>query len=95
MAYERRNPITGKVASQVKAMSVAEAQAIADRAAAAAPGWAAQGPNARRSVLRPATIDVFFWCEGGDDGLKIEHFSARFLVEIYNDLAASSSSEFL
>lgn len=52
--FERLNPMTGTVASTARAMTPDEACAVADRAAAAAPAWAAQGPNARRAVLMKA-----------------------------------------
>jgi benzaldehyde dehydrogenase (NAD) len=51
---ERLNPLTGEPASSVRAMTAAEACAVADRAASAAPAWAALGPNARRAVLNQA-----------------------------------------
>jgi acyl-CoA reductase-like NAD-dependent aldehyde dehydrogenase len=54
MRFERISPVTGTVASSAPAMSVAEALAVADRAAAAAPAWAAQGPGARRALLGKA-----------------------------------------
>jgi vanillin dehydrogenase len=53
--FERRDPITGDVASRAAAASVADAQAAADAAAAAFPAWSKLGPNARRSVLLKAT----------------------------------------
>jgi vanillin dehydrogenase len=52
--FERRDPITGDVASRAAAASVADAQAAADAAAAAFPVWSKLGPNARRSVLLKA-----------------------------------------
>jgi acyl-CoA reductase-like NAD-dependent aldehyde dehydrogenase len=52
--FERRDPITGDVASRAAAASVADAQAAADAAAAAFPAWSKLGPNARRSVLLKA-----------------------------------------
>ena len=52
--FERRDPITGDVASRAAAASVADAQAAADAAAAAFPSWSKLGPNARRSVLLKA-----------------------------------------
>ena len=52
--FERRDPITGEVASRAAAASVADAQAAADAAAAAFPAWSKLGPNARRSVLLKA-----------------------------------------
>jgi acyl-CoA reductase-like NAD-dependent aldehyde dehydrogenase len=52
--FERRDPITGDVASRAAAASVADAKAAADAAAAAFPTWSKLGPNARRSVLLKA-----------------------------------------
>src|SRR3954452_24527172 len=52
--FERRDPITGDVASRAAAASVADAQAAADAAAASFPAWSKLGPNARRSVLLKA-----------------------------------------
>ena len=54
MQFERINPLTGEVASSAAAMTAAEMPAIAARAAAAQPLWAAQGPAARRAVLMKA-----------------------------------------
>ena len=52
--FERRNPLTGEVATTVKAASVEDAQAAV--AAAAFPAWSALGPNARRAALMKAAI---------------------------------------
>ncbi len=54
MTFERINPITGEVASTAPAMKAADIPAIAEKAAAAFPAWAAMGPNARRAVLMKA-----------------------------------------
>lgn len=54
MRFERVSPITGRVASTASAMTASEAKAVADRAAAAFPHWAATGPNGRRAVLTRA-----------------------------------------
>jgi acyl-CoA reductase-like NAD-dependent aldehyde dehydrogenase len=54
MIFERINPMTGAVASSAPAMQAADMPAIAARAAAAFPAWAAMGPNARRAVLMKA-----------------------------------------
>ena len=54
MLFERRNPLTGEVASTATAMSAQDAAAIADKARAGFPAWAAMGPNARRGVLNEA-----------------------------------------
>jgi acyl-CoA reductase-like NAD-dependent aldehyde dehydrogenase len=54
MQFERMNPVTGEIASSAVAMQPGDMAAIAARAAAAFPAWAAQGPNARRAVLMKA-----------------------------------------
>lgn len=54
MKFERVNPITGTVASSAPAMQASDIPAIANKAAAAFPIWAATGPNARRAVLMKA-----------------------------------------
>ncbi|MDE2620133.1 MAG: aldehyde dehydrogenase family protein, partial [Sphingomonadales bacterium] len=54
MEFTRNNPITGEPASTAPAMQAADIPAIAARAGAAFPAWAAQGPNARRAVLTKA-----------------------------------------
>ena len=52
--FRRLNPVTGAVASTARAMSVTEASAVVDAAAAALPAWSSHGPNARRAVLSRA-----------------------------------------
>lgn len=54
MDFDRINPVTGEVASSAPAMQAADMPAIAAKAAAAFPAWAAMGPNARRAVLMKA-----------------------------------------
>jgi acyl-CoA reductase-like NAD-dependent aldehyde dehydrogenase len=55
--FERRNPITDEVVTTARAMTPAEACALADAAAAAFPAWSALGPNARRAkLLRAADV---------------------------------------
>jgi acyl-CoA reductase-like NAD-dependent aldehyde dehydrogenase len=52
--FERRDPITGEVASRASAASPDDAKAAADAAASAFPVWSKLGPNARRMVLLKA-----------------------------------------
>ncbi len=52
--FERRNPVTGEVASRAAAATVADANAACDAAAAAFPKWSATGPSARRKILMKA-----------------------------------------
>ncbi len=54
MLFERMNPVTGEVASSATAMTAADMPAIAARAAAAFPAWAATGPGTRRALLMKA-----------------------------------------
>jgi len=54
MQFDRLNPMTGAVASSAEAMQAADIPALAQRAGAAFPAWAAMGPNARRAVLMKA-----------------------------------------
>ena len=52
--FERRNPVTGEVATTAQAATVADANAACESAAAAFPAWSALGPNARRAALNKA-----------------------------------------
>jgi len=52
--FTRINPMTGEAASSAPAMQAGDMAAVAARADAAFPAWAAMGPNARRAVLMKA-----------------------------------------
>ena len=52
--FERKDPVTGKVASVAQAASPEDVNAACDAAAAAFPAWAEMGPNARRTLLLKA-----------------------------------------
>jgi benzaldehyde dehydrogenase (NAD) len=52
--FERRNPVTGEVATIAVAASPQDALAAVAAAQAAFPAWSAQGPNARRALLTKA-----------------------------------------
>ena len=56
--FERRNPVTGDVATIARAATPDEAQIIADTAAAAFPIWSALGPNARRAAMSTAASEL-------------------------------------
>ncbi len=56
--FERRNPMTGEVATQAPAAGRADVDRAAEAAAAAFAGWAATGPNARRTILLKAADAV-------------------------------------
>ncbi|MGZ3313338.1 MAG: aldehyde dehydrogenase [Caulobacteraceae bacterium] len=52
--YERRDPVTGEVATIAAAATVADAKAACDAAAAAFPKWSSMGPSARRKIMMKA-----------------------------------------
>ena len=52
--FERRNPITGEVASSAAAMTASEIPAIAKKAQRGFAEWSKMGPNARRAMLMKA-----------------------------------------
>ena len=52
--FQRRNPVTGEVASTAAAATVADAVAACDAAQAAFPKWSAMGPTARRKIINKA-----------------------------------------
>jgi benzaldehyde dehydrogenase (NAD) len=52
--FERRNPMTGEVATEAAAADVEDAKAAADAAGAAFEAWSQTGPNARRALLNKA-----------------------------------------
>lgn len=56
--FERRNPVTGEVATTVHAATVADANAACDAAQAAFAVWSGLGPNARRAVLMKAAAEL-------------------------------------
>jgi acyl-CoA reductase-like NAD-dependent aldehyde dehydrogenase len=53
-SYERKNPVTGEVATVAARATPADAAAAADAAAQALPAWSALGPTARRAKLAEA-----------------------------------------
>ena len=52
--FTRINPMTGEAASSAPAMKAGDMAAVAAKADAGFPAWAAMGPNARRAVLMKA-----------------------------------------
>jgi len=52
--FERRDPVTGEIATRAAAATVADAAAAADAAEAALAGWSVRGPNERRAMLMRA-----------------------------------------
>jgi acyl-CoA reductase-like NAD-dependent aldehyde dehydrogenase len=56
--FERKNPLTGKVATSAPAFTTAMAKAVADQAQVAFAIWSELGPNARRMVLNKAALEL-------------------------------------
>ncbi|MFK8022311.1 MAG: aldehyde dehydrogenase [Pseudomonadales bacterium] len=54
MNFERKNPLTGEVASRSVAMQAGDIPAICERAHAGFSEWSQKGPNARRATLMAA-----------------------------------------
>ncbi|NIB43378.1 aldehyde dehydrogenase [Pseudomaricurvus alkylphenolicus] len=52
--FERKNPLTGEVASSAVAMQTADIAGICEKAQAGFEAWSKLGPNARRAVLMAA-----------------------------------------
>ena len=52
--FERRNPISGNVATRAAAATKDDAIAAVDAAAAAFPEWSASSPRERRAILSKA-----------------------------------------
>ena len=52
--FDRRDPMTGEIATRAAAASPADAQRAADAAAAAFPEWSAKSPGERRKLLLKA-----------------------------------------
>lgn len=53
--FERRNPVSGKVATRAAAAKPSDVDRAVEAAAAAFPAWSALGPNARRMILLKAS----------------------------------------
>ena len=52
--FERIDPLTGEVATEAAAATIADAIAAAEAAARAFPAWSATGPGERRAKLNAA-----------------------------------------
>jgi acyl-CoA reductase-like NAD-dependent aldehyde dehydrogenase len=57
-SFERRNPMTGEVASSAKAMRADDIPAVAAAAKRGFAAWSKLGPNARRAVLMKAADEL-------------------------------------
>jgi acyl-CoA reductase-like NAD-dependent aldehyde dehydrogenase len=52
--FERKDPVTGKVATRAAAATLADVEKVVDSAAKAFPSWSETGPGARRALLLKA-----------------------------------------
>ncbi|MGO9007925.1 MAG: aldehyde dehydrogenase [Beijerinckiaceae bacterium] len=52
--FERKDPVTGKVATRAAAATLADVEKVVDSAASAFPSWSETGPGARRALLLKA-----------------------------------------
>lgn len=94
--FERRNPVTGEVATRAAAASVADANAAADAADAAFATWSALGPGERRvRLLRAADLlasraDDFAAAMTAETGATAPwaHFNVHLASNMLRDAAA-------
>ena len=93
MQFQRINPLTGDVASTAEAMQAGDIPAIAARAAAAFPAWAATGPNARRAVLMKAAAALEARADAFVDAMMGEIGATRGWAMFNLGLAASMVRE--
>jgi benzaldehyde dehydrogenase (NAD) len=97
--FERRNPISGEVATRAAAASVEDARAAADAAARAFPKWAALGPNERRNRLLKAAellearAQQFATLGLAEMGATLGwgHFNVHFAANILREAAAMTT----
>src|SRR5260221_88513 len=95
-SFDRRNPVTGAVASTAIAFTVRDAVAAADAAALALTAWSALGPNARRAALTLAAdkmaargdafVDAMMSEVGATEGWA--RFNLKLAVDMVREAAA-------
>ena len=91
--FERRNPMDGSIASRAAAATVHDAQAAAGAAAAAFPGWAALGPNARRGYLAKAADELEYRTGEFEATMRAEIGATKGWAQFNVHLAASMLRE--
>jgi acyl-CoA reductase-like NAD-dependent aldehyde dehydrogenase len=77
MNFERRNPLTGEIASSCIAMQPADIPAIVNAAEGGFALWSRQGPNARRAVLMAAAA-------------ALESKKAEFVAAMQSEIGATA-----
>jgi benzaldehyde dehydrogenase (NAD) len=92
-SFERRNPLSGEVATRAPAATAADATAAVDAAARAFPAWSATGPGTRRALLLKAAhalearAEAFSQAMAGETGASglwagfNVHLAAGMLIE--------------
>ncbi len=97
--FERKNPLTGAVATRAAAATPQDAVKAADAAAAAFPAWAATGPNARRKLLQSAAARLrarsadFAQACSAETGSTLGwgHFNVHFAAMLLEEAAAMTT----
>jgi benzaldehyde dehydrogenase (NAD) len=77
MNFERKNPLTGELASTTTAMQASDMATIAEQAQAGFELWSVLGPNARRATLNKAAV-----------ALEARH--AEFVTAMMNEVGATA-----
>ena len=98
-SFERVSPITGAVVSVAPALTVAEAQAAANRAAEAFAAWSQTGPGERRAILNRAADVLLSRSQALSATMIAEtgaaaawaRFNVEFAAEILRDAAAMTT----
>lgn len=94
--FERRNPVSGDIASRAAAANVEDALRAADAAAAAFPAWSTSSPRDRRTILTAAAdklqakADDFVEAMGAETGAT--EGWARFNVGLAADMLREAAA---
>ena len=75
--FERIDPLTGLVATESAAATIADAVAAAEAAARAFAAWSALGPSERRAMLMAAAEVVQSRAEDFAEAMMAEHFERQ------------------
>jgi len=97
--FERKNPLTGAVASRAANAGASDAAAAADAAAAVFPAWAEMAPGARRALLLKAAeklkakAPAFAEACSAETGSTIGwgHFNVHFASTLLEEAAAMTT----
>ncbi|WP_417320665.1 aldehyde dehydrogenase [Emcibacter sp.] len=94
--FERRNPISGEVASRAPAAGPDDIKAAVEAAQAALPEWSGLGPNARRTALLSASQELLNLADDFVDAMKVEIGAtegwARFNVKLASDMLVEAAA---